>query len=118
MSNAFAEGSFYMVILIDIDGTVCSEESPFDRPLAKPIDGAVRAVNRYKDEGHIVVFWTGRGWEQYRVTKAWLDQNDFRYDQLLMGRPIANLIIDDRARRFEGWDKDYVATVDLASQRR
>ena len=28
-----------------------------------------------------------------------------------MGKPIANLIIDDRARQFAGWDKDYVGTV-------
>jgi len=28
-----------------------------------------------------------------------------------MGKPIANLIIDDRARQFTGWDKDYAATV-------
>jgi hypothetical protein len=107
-----------MVILIDIDGTVCSEESPFDRPLARPIPGAVEKVNSYKTNGHVVVFWTGRGWDQYRVTKNWLDSHGFRYDQLIMGRPIANLIIDDRARRFEGWDKDYLATVDLTTQRR
>jgi len=27
----------------------------------------------------------------------------------LMGKPIASLFIDDRARRFEGWDKDYLS---------
>ena len=118
MSYSFAERSLLVVILIDIDGTICSEESPFDRPLAKPIPGAVEAVNSYKAAGHVVVFWTGRGWDQYRVTKSWLDTHGFNYDQLLMGRPIANLIIDDRARQFQGWDKDYLGTVDLSAQRR
>ncbi len=100
-----------MVILIDIDGTVCTEESPFDRPLARPLPGAVEGVNQLVDEGHTVVFWTGRGWDQYRVTKNWLDDHGFKYAQILMGKPIANLIIDDRARQFTGWDKDYLATV-------
>ena len=106
-----------MVILIDMDGTICTEESPADRPLALPLPGAVQAVNRLIDEGHTVILWTGRGWDQYRVTKHWLEEHGFRYDQLLMGKPIANLIIDDRARRFVGWDQDYVGTVSKAPSR-
>jgi len=98
-----------MVIMIDIDGTICSEERPWERPLAVPLAGAVEAVNKLVDEGHTVVLWTGRGWDQYRVTKRWLDDHGFQYAQILMGKPIANLIIDDRACRFAGWDKDYVA---------
>jgi uncharacterized HAD superfamily protein len=97
-----------MVIMIDIDGTVCEELSPFDRPLAQPLKGALKAVNRLVKDGHTVVFWTARGWDQYRATKAWLDDHGFKYAQLLMGKPIANLIIDDRACRFEGWERDYL----------
>ena len=100
-----------MVILIDIDGTICPEGSPGDRPQVEPLPGAVSAVNRLTDGGHVVVLWTGRGWDEYIATKTWLDDHGFRYAQILMGKPIANLIIDDRARRFEGWDKDYVGTV-------
>ena len=100
-----------MVIMIDMDGTLCSEESPFDRPLAKPLPGAMEAVNKFTAAGHVVVIWTARGWEQYRVTRKWLDDNGFQFAQLLMGKPIANLIIDDRSRQFLGWDKDYLSTV-------
>ena len=100
-----------MVIMIDIDGTICTEESPFDRPLPKPLPGALDAVNNFYNAGHVVVLWTGRGWEQHRVTKKWLDDHGFKYSELLMGKPIANLIIDDRARQFAGWDKDYLSTV-------
>lgn len=100
-----------MVILIDIDGTICAEGPPADRPRAEPLDGAVRAVNGLTEEGHVVVLWTGRGWDEYRATRTWLDGHGFKYAELLMGKPIAHLIIDDRARQFVGWDKDYVATV-------
>jgi len=97
--------------MIDMDGTICSEESPFDRPLAKPLPGALVAVNRLVADNHVVIIWTGRGWDQYRVTKKWLDDHGFQYAQLLMGKPIVNLMIDDRARQFTGWDKEYVASV-------
>ncbi len=101
-----------MVILIDIDGTICNEGDPLDRPKAKPLPGAIAAVNRFTDGGHVVVLWTGRGWDEYRATKDWLQRHGFRYSELLMGKPVAHLIIDDRARRFEGWDKDYLGTVE------
>jgi uncharacterized HAD superfamily protein len=102
------KGLFYMVILIDVDGTICTEERVSERSLAKPLPGAVEAVNQMVEQGHVVILWTGRGWDQYRITKVWLDENGFKYDQLLMGKPIANLIIDDRAKRFDGWNKNYL----------
>ncbi|MGH6690324.1 MAG: hypothetical protein ACREF4_06570 [Gammaproteobacteria bacterium] len=49
---------------------------------------------------------------------AGLDDHGFKYTQILMGKPIANLIIDDCARRFEGRDKDYLATVPPKPTRR
>jgi hypothetical protein len=118
MHDTVAQGPFSMVILIDIDGTICTEESPFDRPLARPLPGAVERVNSLKQAGHVVILWTGRGWDQYKITKHWLDEQGFLYDQILMGKPIANLIIDDRARQFVGWDKDYISTVNLQVQKK
>ncbi len=91
------------VLAIDIDGTICSEERTFERPLATPLPGALEALNLLKSNGNTIILWTGRGWEQYKVTKMWLDDNGFPYDQILMGKPIVDLIIDDRARRFVSW---------------
>jgi len=105
-----------MVIMIDIDGTVCTEERPFDRPLATPLEGAKDKVNEYFESGHTVIFWTGRGWDQYLITEHWLKNNNFKYHQLLMGKPIANLHIDDRARQFTGWDKNYLDDVRSKNQ--
>lgn len=96
-------------VFVDIDGTVCTEEKTFERPLATPLANALDGVNRMYEAGHTIIFWTARGWEQYKVTKDWLDRNGFKYHQLLMGKPIANVFIDDRAKKFEGWDKDYLA---------
>jgi uncharacterized HAD superfamily protein len=97
------------VIFVDLDGTLCTEEKTFERPLATPLRGAKEGLSKIYDAGHTVVIWTARGWEQYRITKDWLDRHGFKYHQILMGKPIASLFIDDRARRFEGWDKDYLS---------
>jgi histidinol phosphatase-like enzyme len=96
------------VVFVDLDGTLCTEEKTFERSLAQPLPGAKEGLNRIYDAGHTVVIWTARGWEQYRITKDWLERHGFRYHQILMGKPIATIFIDDRARRFEGWDKDYL----------
>ncbi|NLG44242.1 MAG: hypothetical protein GX547_13420, partial [Phycisphaerae bacterium] len=43
-------------------------------------------------------------WPEYRVTKKWLDDHGFAYDALEMGKPIADVWIDDRAIRFSDWN--------------
>jgi len=97
------------VLFIDMDGTLCTEEKTFERSLARPLPGAQAALQEFHNAGHTIVIWTARGWEQYKVTKQWLDSHGFVYHQLLMGKPIASVFIDDRARQFQGWDKEYVA---------
>ena len=91
------------VIAIDIDGTICSEERTFERSLARPLPGALEALKMLKENGNTIILWTGRGWEQYKITKQWLDDHGFMYDQIIMGKPIVNIFIDDRARQFHTW---------------
>ena len=96
-------------ISIDIDGTICTEEKTFEKNLAKPLHGAVEALKMIKDNNNTIILWTARGWEQYKSTKFWLDSHDFVYDQLVMGKPIVDMMIDDRARKFCGsWEKQIV----------
>jgi len=90
-------------IMVDLDGVICSEEMFFDRPLAEPIGGAREALQKLRDAGHTVVIYTARSWGEYRVTKRWLDDHGFAYDGLHMGKPVADVWIDDRALRFGDW---------------
>lgn len=91
-------------IMVDLDGVLCSEEAFFDRPLAEPIAGAREALQKLRAAGHTVVIYTARGWGEFRVTQRWLDDHGFEYDGLHMGKPIADVWIDDRAIRFTDWD--------------
>jgi len=93
-----------MQLIIDLDGTICTEEKTFERALAKPKNGAIEAVNQLFDDGHIVIIYTARSWSEYRLTEDWLKQHGLRYSQLVMGKPIGDLWIDDRAIEFKSWE--------------
>lgn len=92
-------------IMVDLDGVLCTEEKTFERPLAGPIDGAREALRKLRAAGHTVVIYTARNWPEYRVTKKWLDDHRFEYDAIQMGKPVADVWIDDRAIRFTNWDQ-------------
>lgn len=92
-------------IMVDMDGVLSTEERVFDRPLAKPIAGAKEGLTKLKAAGHTIVIYTARGWAEYNVTKAWLDQHGMPYDAIHMGKPIGHVWIDDRAIRFRDWEQ-------------
>ena len=89
--------------MVDLDGVICTEERTFDRPLAKPLPGAREAIAALKAAGHTVVVYTARGWAEFRTTKKWLEDHGIEHDGLHMGKPIADVWIDDRAVRFTTW---------------
>lgn len=91
------------VIGIDLDGVICSEEKTFEKPLAQLNPGAYEFFKEAKELGHTLVIWTARGWEQYKVTSHWLDIQGIEYDQLVMGKPIFDVFIDDRAVDHKDW---------------
>lgn len=95
-----------MQIIIDMDGTICSEERTFSRCLAKPKDNAIVAVNALYDAGHIVIIYSARTWVEYEMTVDWLRKYGVKYHQLFMGKPIGDVWIDDRAISFrDNWDE-------------
>ena len=98
-----------LTIFVDIDGTICKEGSIKERANSEPLPGAKEALSGMRKDGHVVVLWTARGWTEYKLTKSWLDKHGFEYDQIMMGKPIAHVWIDDRAKEFKGWDRDYIS---------
>jgi len=93
-----------MQIIIDLDGTICTEEKTYSRSLAQPQKGAVEAVNSLYDEGHTIIIYSARTWMEFEMTTHWLKSNKVKYHQLILGKPIGDLWIDDRALTFDNWD--------------
>ena len=72
-----------MQIVIDMDGTICTEMRQFSRCLAEPKADAVQTINDLYDAGN--------------TTVDWLKRYGVKYHQLFMGKPIGDVWIDDRA---------------------
>ena len=93
-----------MRLIIDMDGTICTEELTYSRSLAKPLDKAAESINRLYEEGHTIIIYSARTWMEYEMTEHWLKSNGIKYHQLVMGKPVGDAWIDDRAVRFNSWD--------------
>ena len=93
-----------MQLIIDLDGTICTEEKTYSRSLAKPKDNAVESINKLYGEGHIIIIYTARTWMEFEMTTHWLQSNGIQYHQLIMGKPVGDAWIDDRAIGFDNWD--------------
>ena len=90
-----------MQIIIDMDGTICTEERTYSRCLATPKADAVESINGMYDAGHTIIIYSARTWMEFEMTTAWLKDHGVKYHQLVMGKPIGDVWIDDRAMRFE-----------------
>ncbi len=102
--------------LIDIDGTICDDipnEEPERMATALPYQDALKILNKWYDEGHIITFFTSRTEEHRKVTEAWLEKNNFKHHGILFGKPrggnyhwIDNHIV--KATRFKGKFTDLI----------
>ncbi len=96
--------------LIDIDGTVTDDipnEEPERMVTCLPFPDALKTLNEWFDQGHIITFFTSRIEEHRVVTENWLREHGFKYHGLLMGKPrggnyhwIDNHMV--RATRYDG----------------
>lgn len=76
--------------LIDIDGTICDDipnEEPERMLTAQVYPDALKTLNNWYSQGHIICFFTSRTEEHRGYTETWLKQHGFNYHSLLMGKP-------------------------------
>jgi SAM-dependent methyltransferase len=103
------------VYCFDIDGTLCTNtHGAFEQ--AEPYPDAIARVNALAEQGHEIVLYTARGsttdkdWRELteRQLRAW----GVRYDALHLGKPYADVYVDDRALSTKEWmDAGAVETV-------
>ena len=96
--------------LIDIDGTICDDipnEEPERMLTAEVYDDALKMVNKWYDEGHIIFFFTSRTDAHRDYTERWLAKHGFKYHGIIFNKPrggnyhwIDNHIV--RATRYKG----------------
>jgi len=104
-------------IVFDLDGCLCSQTDG-DYEKATPIREAIDLVNRLYDRGHEIIIHTSRfmGRSHGEVARAYNEGFTFtqqqlrawgvRYHLLVMGKPAADLVVDDRGVFFRpDWDR-------------
>ena len=90
----------------DIDGTICTNTDG-DYASAKPFGSRIDHINALYDSGHTISFFTARGsttgidWRA--LTAEQLAQWGVRYHTLIMGKPHADLFVDDKAIRADDY---------------
>ncbi len=76
--------------LIDIDGTICDDipnEEPERMATAEVYPDALKTLNKWYDEGHIICFFTSRTEAHREVTENWLNKHGFKFHGMVMGKP-------------------------------
>ncbi|WP_430400671.1 LNS2 domain-containing protein [Flavobacterium sp.] len=76
--------------LIDIDGTICDDipnEEPERMATAEVYPDALKTLNKWYDEGHVICFFTSRTEDHRVVTENWLKKHGFKFHGMVMGKP-------------------------------
>lgn len=76
--------------LIDIDGTICDDipnEEPERMATAKLYPDALKTLNKWYDEGHVICFFTSRTEDHRKITEDWLNKHGFKFHGMVMGKP-------------------------------
>jgi hydroxymethylpyrimidine pyrophosphatase-like HAD family hydrolase len=83
-----------MTFVIDIDGTLlisrsvdCDECYHTNYFIDKVDKKEIALVNKAAKKGHTIILYTGRGWDQYEITKEQLKKAKIKYHELVMGKP-------------------------------
>jgi len=97
-------------ICFDLDNTLVSYPcTPGDYSTVKPIQKNIDLLNYLKKQGHEIVIHTARRMKTHnhnigkvikdiaRITLETLESFQIEYDEIIFGKPIADIYIDDRA---------------------
>ena len=90
-----------MKICFDLDGVLT--EGVYSHPnyrLCRPNADAVRLVKKLYDLGNTIIIHTARWEEDRAITERWLREHDVSYHELILGKPYADVYVEDNAIRF------------------
>lgn len=96
----------YTIYCFDIDGTLCTKTDGRYED-AKPFLERIAVVNQLHAEGHVIKLFTARGsttginWRE--LTERQMADWGVAYHELIMGKPEADVFIDDKAFNADHW---------------
>ena len=95
-----------LIYCFDIDGTLCTKTDA-DYASAQSFPERIAVVNALYAAGHVIKLFTARGsttgidWRD--LTEQQMHTWGVRYHELIMGKPEADIFIDDKAFNADLW---------------
>jgi len=86
---------------IDMDGTLTNGERYWNGEKITSNQKMIDWVNKKYKEGHIIIIYTARPYEEIRKTIAWLIENKVMYHGINMDKMGADYYIDDKVINVE-----------------
>lgn len=95
-------------LVFDIDDTICNNKNR-DYENAIPIKEVIDKINCLYDSGAEITLYTSRGMvscngdidkiikKNKNILETWLEKNNVKYHNLVFGKPLGDLYIDDKA---------------------
>jgi len=105
MMNKTFEG---LSFVFDIDDTICNNKNR-DYANAVPYKEVIDKINYLYDNGATIKLYTSRGMvscngdidkiikKNEPILREWLNKNNVKYNELIFGKPLGDLYIDDKA---------------------
>jgi hypothetical protein len=93
------------IYCFDIDGTLTNETEGHDYAKRTPNIGRIKRVRDLFFAGNTIILQSARLWEDEMITRNWLTDNVVPYHQLVLGKPWANVYVDDAAVNAEAFFK-------------
>ena len=107
-----------MRIVFDLDGVICELKKPSESyGEVKPKLEVIKIVNQLHSNGDYIIIHTGRHMRTCngkvdevikkvgKITEDWLKKWNVKYDELIFGKPYADMYIDDLGLTFESSEK-------------
>jgi hypothetical protein len=107
----------FLKIVVDLDGTILEEKSREGSSTALPLPGAIDAVNKLYEMGHVITIYTARPVSDQEVTLRQLEKYDMKYHYLILGKPVGDIFIDDRSFNVKDWRKDWRRLLRLINEK-
>jgi hypothetical protein len=107
----------FLKIVIDLDGTILEEKTVKERPKAVPLPGAVDAVNKLYEMGHVIIIYSARPESDLELVSGQLDKYGIKYHRLVLGKPTGDIFIDDRAFTFRNWTENWRNLIRLIDEK-
>jgi len=88
-------------IAVDLDATLTNGEYYWKGDKPTPNQKVIDWVKKKYYEGNVILIHTARRCEEYRMTKAWLDEHGVLYHAIVLDKLAADIYLDDRNMMLE-----------------